>query len=119
VTERPTWNHKISIDDFRWLNAVSIVKITHEWEMISEDQARHWIELHANENTTFDKARAYDSFAEVAPYFEFRADHRSLLSLTFVGERARKDLRAIDEWERINKRDRMEYERLKRKFGDA
>lgn len=109
---RPVWRHKMTEKDVAWFNA-SITKITHHWEMTDVDKSRDWIELHREDKV---KRSVPVDFFRKNSYFEFCPDHRSLVTPTYEGREAIKDLAAIDAWEKRHAAERAEYERLKEKF---
>ncbi len=114
MTNRPSWNHKLSEEQVRWL-ASGVVKITHHWEMTGADTARDWIELHKKDGAK----RVFPTGFLNDGLFQFRPNFRELVVPTYQGEMAIRDLDKIDEWEKKNQRDRADYERLKRKFETA
>lgn len=110
---RPKWTHKISEEEARWFFNGFITKITHHWEMTSADTSKDWIVLHKEKS----ERRFPSSYLNTNGYFEFKPNWRELVVPTYQGEKARKDIEAIDAWEEKNKRARSEFERLKKKFA--
>ncbi|WP_202306462.1 hypothetical protein [Mesorhizobium sp. L-8-10] len=103
--------------DVLWLAAGFITKITHHWRMTGVDTSEDWIELHRGKSDgTKERRRFPSSFLNTNGYFEFRPNWRQLVTPTYRGENAIKDLEAIDAWEKKHARQRAEYERLKKKF---
>jgi len=118
---RPAWKHKTSEELARWIASHSIIKITHGWEMTSADTADNWIELHAKVSQDgkaekWEMRRVPSNFLTESNYgaeFSFRPDHARLVK---VSQAVRDSIDAIDKFEAKNKRERAEFERLKRKF---
>lgn len=117
--ERPAWRHTLSETDVRWFAEGSITMISHHWEMTGVDTSRDWIDLHKGKEDETKKRSFASNFLSTNGYFEFRPNWRELVTPTYRGEQAIKDLEAIDVWEKKHKRERAEFERLKVKFGAA
>ena len=109
---RPSWGLKISERDFEKMD-VRMKGVRSQWKFISEDQTENWWEFSSDLKTWF---RSPPHWREC---FEFSRDEYELLTLTYKGREAREKLQAIRSWEKKNARDRSEYERLKKKFGDV
>jgi hypothetical protein len=112
--KRPAWRHRLTEDVVRWLAQGGVKKIAHGWKMTGVDTADYWIDLHRET----DSRRFSTDFLTTNGYFEFRPNWRELVVSTPLGDQAVKDLEKIDEWERQNAADRVEFERLKQKFQD-
>lgn len=109
---RPAWPYEISEDDM-YLLGCFITGIRHKRAMIDIDKSESWIELQAIGSEEWRKMPG-----TAMQYVNFDPIHwSSLFSLTYKGREALKRLEEIKKWEEKNKRERREYERLKKKFG--
>lgn len=114
---KPKWAWKLPEHLFRALGpqAMNIKKVEHGWAFTSEDTSKYWLEIWgADGPMTIIPQHEVGAFFEL---FEFAPHDTGLLRLTYKGAAAADRLRAIDEFERRNHKERVEYERLKRKFG--
>jgi hypothetical protein len=118
--KRPAWSCQTPEELARWLAGHTITKITHHWEFTSEDTSKEWIELHANEASMGEKdkwvsRKVASNFlgTDYHSEFKFSPDHARLVQ---TSDKVRSNIEAIDKWEAKNKRDRAEFDRLKRKF---
>jgi hypothetical protein len=121
-TQKPKWEWRLPEAKFRALTARPIVEIKHGWKFTSEDTAENWITLKTDDQ---DKSKGETIKVEshmqsaLMELFEFKPDHAELLRLTYRGEAARRRLQEIDAFEKSDHRERREYERLKKKFGNT
>jgi hypothetical protein len=109
---RPEWKHKTPEDLARWLAGNHVTKITHHWEMTGPDTSRDWLMLHSKTSERQVATRFFTNNSE----FAFAPDHAQLVSEQPYAK-VRETIKQIDDWEKKNARDRLEYERLKTKFG--
>jgi hypothetical protein len=107
---RPKWDYKIS-EERVWRLRGSIKKITHHRELTGADTSRDWLEFHPEDDGKF---RAPSGWKEL---FEFRPDHRGLISPNYKGHAACKRLDEIKAWEKQNANDIAELKRLQAKLG--
>lgn len=120
---RPKWEWGLTEHTFRSLNATRIVEVKHGWEFTSADTSRQWftVTMAKGDQTNADPTtripqEKWSAFFEL---FEFKPDHAGLFRLTHRGEQARKRLEEIAAFEKKSTRDRAEFERLKKKFGQS
>ena len=107
---RPEWDFELTEEQVRKLDQ-PIIKITHHWEFTSADTARSWIVFYT-------KTEEFEPPDEWAKLFNFTHGSHGLIEPNYRGRDAIERVREIDGWERRNKKDREQYERLKQKFGD-
>lgn len=110
--ERPSWKCKTPEETARWLWASPVVTIDHRWEMTGVDTSRDWIILERKDGARREFPSGY--FGN-NPEFEFAPDHRTLIRQK-PHSGVWDNIQAIDAWEKRHKRERGEYERLRRKF---
>lgn len=110
--QRPEWPYKLSMKHLAMFDR-SIKKIEHRWKFTSEDTAEDWVEFSGDK---FKNVRMPDGFKEL---FEYKPDYWCLFGLTYQGEKAVKLSEEIEKFDKKHKRERAQYERLKRKFGGA
>lgn len=117
--ERPKWPFETSIKTARWLYQNRVTSIVHRWEMTSADTSRDWLELHSDKGSQID---VRTDFFRNNPDFEFKPYHAGLVEQKRqygVGcKNISEFFEKLDAWERKNKQDRLEYERLKKKFAE-
>ena len=113
--KRPEWTiREISEADFRMIEQHGNIRtITAKMEMTGCDTSMEWLEATNHQGKTIELPNSWRSA------YEFRGgwSNPGLLWLNYVGKMARKNMDEIDAWEKKNKRERTEYERLKAKFG--
>ena len=112
---KPTWPFEITEKLARWFYTNSVVKITHHWKFTGVDTADYWIECHPDNKGN--PKRVDTSFFTYNRYLEFNPDHRCLIQFKkHTGMLQR--IEELDKWEKKHKRERRDYERLKKKFED-
>lgn len=112
MSDRPKWDFNVDEKLFRWLASKRVIEIKHKWKMITAEAGAYWIELHAKDGSCIETHELPEDF------FVFRPNSIGLIELTQKGRQARQCMAKIDEWKIKNEKDRIEYERLKQKFGD-
>ena len=110
-SEKPKWNHDIPIGQFETLINNCITKVTHHWRMTGTDTSEDWVELHYGDKKSMRMPQGFDL------YFKFEPNYRELFRLTTFAQSAIRNLEEVRKWEKKNKRELAQYERLKAKFG--
>lgn len=111
MSERPKWHHRIPEATARWFADGHVVSIEHKWEFTGPDTSRHWLMLTRSDGAS---AEYPADILSHWPYeLSFAPYHAGLASLRLEVVTT---LREIDKWEKSNRRERSEYERLKKKF---
>ena len=114
---RPAWDFKTPIETARWLRAHFVTSIEHHWRMTGVDTDEHWLEaVDRSGHGTRRQQVVKDSRIRIVidgSEIRFRPDHASLLEMRAD---LHKRVEAIDAFDKRNKRERAEYERLRRKF---
>lgn len=113
--EKPKWDFKTPIEIARWLSSHDVKRIDFmDWHDGFGVQSKQWMVWWDGKAKLLDvpyKTLEIQSTAEV----KFEPDYRGLVHMdTRLVDR----LDAIDKWEAKNKKERRDYERLKKKFGD-
>ena len=118
MTDRPTWKHsEMSEADFRRISEWNCVReIRSMSAMRSVDTWDTWLEVRTHGSDKWKKVPR--SWGGVIT-FVGQWSTPGLFKLTYAGERMKKTLEEIDKFEATNHRERLQYERLKKKFeGD-
>lgn len=112
---RPAWTFSgMTESDFRRVLEHGMIKsVTAKWAFTSADTTREWLEA---TNLSGEVIVLPDNYTKA---FEFvgSASLPGLFRLTYTGEQMRKRVEEIDAWEADNASDRVEFERLRKKFG--
>jgi len=113
--KRPEWKFEMPEDDARWFISHHVNKISTNYVMISADDSRNYVTFHSGQSgMQRDSSYVY----RFRNWFHIIADgHRVIELCEPYYSQMKEKIEEIDKWERKNKRDRSEYERLKRKFG--
>ena len=113
--KRPAWDFKeMGEADFRAINSFGmVVSVTGKWAFTSVDTTREWLEVKNSNGKTMTLPNGWQKVLEFVGY----SSVPGLFKLTYLGERMRAAMDTIEKWEDKNKRDRAEFERLKKKFG--
>lgn len=121
---RPAWPYHISFELAQFILYNTIKSIDHKWSMVGVDDAKWWLELVARPHDSSSKEK--EKRRKIEPYLlsdtnfnaelRFYPDHATLIDLR---DDIRQRVEDIENWDKKNKKELKEYERLKRKFGDA
>lgn len=117
--KRPDWPFKTPIETARWLREHFVTGLEHHWRMTGVDTDEHWLEAVERSGAgTHDGCKKESRIRLVIDGQEvkFAPDHARLIQL---GRALHDRIEEIDAFEKKNKRDRAEYERLRRKFGQS
>ena len=111
---RPVWPHKeMSEQEFRAIAKIGmVVSVTAKWEFTSADTSREWLEVKTHAGKTFTLPQGWESVLTFVGY----SSSPGLFEMNYTGQRMQKTLGEINKWERQNKNERAQYERLKAKF---
>lgn len=110
-TDRPVWDFKYPEEEARWLLSRRIAAIKARTSMSDNFETESWLEMYDSNGET----RRFDSFPE---YVQFRPVFGNLVGSTYESDRMKVRIAEIDTWEMTHAKERAEYERLKRKFGE-
>ena len=114
---RPKWDFRAmtEVDFRRMYQRARIVSVKAEWEFTGADTSREWLTAQDSDGKTFTVPKTWrEAFSFVGG-----ASNPGLFRLNHTGSRMAERIKEIDAWERQNKKERTEYERLRQKFGDA
>ena len=112
--KKPEWPFEIKYAIAKWLMDHSVKIIKSDWTQTGADTADYWLEL-----TDFygkEKRRVSLYFFDDTREVSFTPHGQSMITLNSNIEVR---IKAIEAFEKTNKRDRGELARLKRKFGEA
>lgn len=114
---RPEWPHKnMSESDFRRIVKIGpISAVEAKWEYTSADTSREWLEA-TDRNK---KKHVLPQGWKFVLQFVGWSSNPGLFDYTYEGREMLKTLEKIDAWEKKNKAERAEYERLKVRFGST
>lgn len=113
--DRPVWEfNEISEAEFRVIYTMgAVVTVKAKWAFTSSDTSVEWLVAEDREGKETTLPSSWRRVLE----FVGNASGSGLFKYTFLGERCLKSLAKIDAWEEQNKRDRREFEQLKKKFA--
>lgn len=114
---RPEWLHKnMSESDFRRIVKIGpIGAVEAKWEYTSADTSREWLEV-TDRNK---KKHVLPGGWKFVLQFVGWSCNPGLFDYTYEGREMLKTLEKIDAWEKKNKAERAEYERLNKIFGST
>lgn len=114
---RPKWEHETPEVLARWLVNNPVTSIEHRREFIGEDKMEVWIELvSVREGRKDERRRVSPGFFCGNYKIQFLPDHKGLVT---VDKSIVSSIYAINKWEAKNHRERLLYERLRRKYESS
>ena len=118
---RPEWTFDIPEKLMRWIRDHNIPTLKSGWRMVGVDRSEEWIELIANDGSTREvKDQRFYRKPCVWDYIKLNeSGGHSIVKYTSQGESARDLLDKIDLFEKNHAAERAQYERLRKKFGNA
>lgn len=112
---RPAWTFKeMSEAEFRSIHSFGmVVSVKGRWEFTGADTSREWLEATNSNGKTITLPSGWKRVLDFVGY----SSVPGLFKLNYLGDRMQAALEAIDKWEAKNKRDRAEFDRLRKKFA--
>ena len=112
--QRPAWDfQEMSEADFRKILEFGLIEtVTAGYTMTSVDTADEWLKA---KNSRGQSMIMPPRWANVLD-FVGKSSVPGLFKYNYLGEQMQKRLQEIDAWEDRNRKERADYERLKRKF---
>jgi len=111
---RPKWDFtELTEAEFRRVYQHGmVVEVTAKRQFTGADTSVDWLDAKSSEGKIIRLPQGYKEAFEFVGY----STMPGLFGLTYLGKRMAARIKQIDAWEKQNKEDREQYEKLKRKF---